>query len=104
MISVVSNVGTVDEYGEHDDASPVLTQYPAAFWAPAGDVQEDGRSRHGVTTDRDIYLPCGAVVESDNDIDIDGTRYRIIDGPAVWEHPWSGWKPGIVVRCSRTVG
>lgn len=105
MISRVrSSAPGLDAYGDPIPGTETTEPITGAFIAPrqSSDINDPGRA--GVIIGLTLFLPFGFDLRHDDDIDIDGTRYRIDGDPGDWYQPMTGWEAGATVALVRAEG
>jgi hypothetical protein len=51
-----------------------------------------------------VYLPAGTVVGAIDAVQVAGQTYEVDGSPNDWQHPLTGWRPGVEVRLKRVTG
>lgn len=93
--------GAPDDFG-NDTFTEVGTVVRAAY-APGTSV-EQLLNRDSVLDQPSIFVDPGADVSAVDAVYIDGRRYDVDGTPVAWEHPITGWHPGIEIKLRRATG
>lgn len=96
--------GGTDAYGDPVESTTSTTVIPRAFVAPQQGSENNDPGRAGVTVGLTLYAPPGTDLLHTDQVDIDGVRYDVEGEVAAWEHPFTGWRPGVVVALRRAQG
>ncbi len=94
----------VDEYGDPRPGGEVVEPLPGAYVAPRMSEPVEGKGRDGVVAGLTLFAPYGTDVVRTDLIEAQGRRWRIDGEVAVWEHPWSSWRPGITAALTAAEG
>lgn len=98
-----------DADGDPASGSPTDTTIAGAFSAPRDAAVAAGSEildtgRQGVIVGLTLYAPAGTDLLHTDQVLVDGIVYEIDGEVATWEHPKTGWRPGIVAALRRSAG
>ena len=96
--------GGLDQYGDPVPSSVSETTIPGAFVAPRMSEELQTRSRAGVAVGLTLFAPAGTDLRFTDQVRVDGDVFDVDGEVARWEHPGSGWAPGITVALKRAQG
>lgn len=102
--------GGTDPYGdpvpgtETLDDIPPPSGYSQPFTAPRSSTDLSAPGRAGVIVGLTLYFECGYDLKHDDDVLVDGVRYRVEGEPGDWSHPKTGWQAGAEVALVRVAG
>lgn len=94
----------IDEYGDPTSVTTVRVELPGAFVAPRESSDLSDRGRAGVIVGLTLYTPAGTDIRHTDRFDVDGILYEVDGEGAVWDHPFSGWRPGVTAALRRVDG
>jgi hypothetical protein len=57
-----------------------------------------------LTTQPTVMLPPGTLVEAIDAVQVDGLTYEVDGSPNSPVNPFTGWRPGVVVKLKRVTG
>lgn len=104
IVRVRATPGGTDQYGDPLPSTEDREPLPGAFTAPRESSDIEDRGREGVIVGLTLYAPHGSDVLHTDQIEVDGVLYDVDGEVGSWEHPMSGWKPGITAALSRATG
>ena len=94
--------GPPDSFG-NDTWTTVETVVPAQAFDPGVSVEQI-QGQDLVITQPTVYYPPGTVPASVDAIRIDGATYEVDGSPNAPQSPFTGVKPGVVVRLRKATG
>lgn len=94
----------VDEYGDPRPGGEHVDQIPGAYVAPRMSEGVEGKGRDGVVVGLTLFAPADSDVVRTDLIEAQGRRWKIEGAVAVWEHPWTSWRPGVTAALSAAEG
>lgn len=68
--------------------------------ADGGSLEPTEADRNAVDSDFDLIFPADAVVTAQNRVVVRGLTCEVDGRPFLWRNPFTGWTPGLVVKCS----
>lgn len=99
---ITRTVSGQDSYG-NDVYTETTTDVTGAF--DPGTSAEAVQGQDLLTVQPTVYLPADVDVPSAVDaVEIAGQRYEVDGSPNVYQSPFTGWRPGTVVRLRRVTG
>jgi hypothetical protein len=104
IVQVRPNPGGHDAYGDPVAGTVQRAIIEGAFVAPRQSTEPDDRGRAGVVVGLTLYAPHGTQIAPSDLIEVDGVSYHVEGEPGVWEHPATGWRPGVVAALTRAAG
>lgn len=96
--------GGVDAYGDPVAGTLEVTPIPGAFVAPRMSDEIQTRGRSGVVVGLTLFAPHGTDLRFDDQVRVDQTLFDVDGEVARWEHPRSGWQPGLTCALRRAQG
>jgi len=51
-----------------------------------------------------VYAPADADVKAEDRLEIRGQDFDVIGAPFAWRNPFTGWAPGVAIRCRLRTG
>lgn len=96
--------GGVDQYGDPVPSNTIETELRGAFVAPRMSDEIQTRSRAGVAVGLTLFAPAGTDLRFTDQVRVDGEVFEVDGEVARWEHPGSGWAPGITAALKRAQG
>lgn len=88
-----------DELVQSWEWSPVETPVPNVAVADGGSLEPVEADRNAVDSDFDLIFPPDAVVTAQNRVVVRGLTCDVAGRPFLWKNPFTGWTPGLVVKC-----
>lgn len=98
---------TVDPYSQEvtrDWSNPVSFDIEGCAVADGGSVEPDQAAREQVTSDFDVIAPAGSDITFGDRLEVRGLVCEVEGRPFDWRSPFTGWAPGLVVRCKIVEG
>lgn len=104
VVIITPGVATGRYGDEQPDWSTATSRTVAgAAFAPAG-AAELNSGRTAVIEEPTLYLPAGTVVTAACRVQVRGSTYEAVGDPADWRNPFTGARPGVVLRLRRIEG
>lgn len=98
----------VDPYSGEEAPSSVYTHHAdvggCAVWPGTSDEPTTALDPLRVETSLTVAMPPGTDVDSLDRLVVRGRRYSVIGDPFDYVHPMTGWRPGVLVKVTRTDG
>jgi hypothetical protein len=69
-----------------------------------GTSVEQIQARDSLVVQASVLLPAGTDLRHLDSVVIDGTTFDVDGEPIDWEHPLTGWRPGVQVNLRRAEG
>lgn len=79
-------------------AAPESLSLPGCAVADGGSVEPVEDARNAVLSDFDVIAPPGSDVLPTDRLIVRGLTCDVIGRPFDWRSPFTGWRPGMVVR------
>lgn len=105
VVFEAAQLGVKDSHGNLTES--FASGVPVDGWAfnPGGSTEAFGPGRNQVTTSPQLIRQATDFVPSRHDrCTVRGLKYRVEGDPAVWQSPFTGWAPGVVVELRRVDG
>lgn len=84
--------------------SPASLSIDGCGIADGGSVEPVEDARDSVRSDFDVITPADADVRSGDRLVVRGLTCEVEGRPFPWRNPFTGWAPGMVVRCKIVEG
>lgn len=72
--------------------------------ADGGSIEPSEDARNAVHSDFDVILPAGSDVRATDRMVVRALTCEVVGRPFDWVNPFSGWAPGMVIRCKVVEG
>lgn len=108
-VTVLSPTVTVDGYGDTQwtwDAPTSVTVTGCGI-ADGGSIEPVPDARSAVVSDFDVICPPGTAITPHDRVVVPrngGLVCDVMGRPFDWLNPFTGWQPGIVIRCKVVEG
>lgn len=103
-VTIVTPATDADPYSGEAGAAGSSVDVPGCGVEPRPSGEPTQDARNAVTSGFTLYMPAGTEVTASQQVQVRGETYNVVGDPAVWRSPFTGWEPGVVVQCERTVG
>lgn len=101
-VTVLRPAGRDLRHGDGGTENPHTIDNVVIDWDGTSEVTDNGEA---VISDVVLYCPPGADIRSIDRVKLpDGDRYRVIGKPAPWRSPYTGRRPGVVVKLKGVKG
>lgn len=98
----------LDPYsGEPTDYSwddPDLLDLPGCGFDPGGSVETSEVGRAPIVTQPTVYADPSADVLAGDRLVVRGRTWEVDGDPADWRNPFTGWRPGLVIKLKAVSG
>ena len=101
-VTLVARAVTGQDGDGNDVYGETLTDVIGGFDPAIGFERVGGMDQ--VSTQPQVYLPPGTVVDSVDAVVVRGLRYEVDGTTNDWRSPFTGWAPGVVIPLKRVTG